>query len=203
MTTQYGAERRPLPSFALIVTFGLIVACGSSPAGLLRSDSYRDRDEGFQALSSSEDLDQRAAVPALAALVAESYSGDRERALEALLALQFSDGRSGLDLALMDGASCPLVLRVSDGKILAHGRSKGGTFGDIVFSPDGRRIIVNALGHDLVVMQVSDGREVLRLPAHGAGHSASLQSAVFTPDGRRLVTSSLDDTIRVWDLSAR
>jgi WD40 repeat protein/serine/threonine protein kinase len=67
----------------------------------------------------------------------------------------------------------------------------------VVFSPDGRRLVVGA-GNAAWIVDAQTGAAVIGLSGLGAmGHGAA-----FSPDGRRLVTAGTDQLVRVWNAAS-
>ncbi len=66
----------------------------------------------------------------------------------------------------------------------------------VVFSPDSRRVVVNAEPHSTFVFGLPSGRLEKRFTAHLTGAKV----ASFSTDGNRLVTGALGvDAIKIWD----
>ena len=60
----------------------------------------------------------------------------------------------------------------------------------VLFSPDGSRLVAFAEGGNAHVWDLASGRCLATIPATGAQ---------FSPDGRRVVKAAWDGTARVWD----
>jgi WD40 repeat protein/serine/threonine protein kinase len=67
----------------------------------------------------------------------------------------------------------------------------------VLFSPDGKRIVTVSEDHDGKVWDVGSGREVFTLK----GHRQVVRSLAYSPDGRRIATGTLggDSTTKIWD----
>ena len=74
-------------------------------------------------------------------------------------------------------------------------RGHSGGIINVVFSPDGQRILSGSEDNTAKVWEVATGRELLTLK----GHVAGVWSGAFSPNGRRMVTGSGDQTAKVWD----
>ena len=83
------------------------------------------------------------------------------------------------------------------GEVLQTFSVGSGSVSDVVFSPDGGRILVASTDTTARILDAATGNPVLTL----RGHEAQLTSASFSSDGRRVATSSWDDSVRVWDAS--
>jgi WD40 repeat protein len=66
-----------------------------------------------------------------------------------------------------------------------------------LLSPDGRRVVANALNNDVAIWDLTVGGEPVVVLK---GHTGEVTSAQFSPDSRRLVTLSQDRTLRVSDV---
>ncbi len=71
----------------------------------------------------------------------------------------------------------------------------GGGLNNVMFSPDGTRLVASTSNDNAEVWDVIAGRLLGKL----VGHSQFVGDAAFAPDGRRIVTASGDRTVRVWD----
>jgi dipeptidyl aminopeptidase/acylaminoacyl peptidase len=69
------------------------------------------------------------------------------------------------------------------------------TVSDIVFSPDGKRVVTASQDGTAIIWDAQTGQPV----TEPLSHAGSVVSAEFSPDGTRIVTASMDDTARVWD----
>lgn len=66
----------------------------------------------------------------------------------------------------------------------------------VAFSPDGKRLATNAaIGNDLKILNVADGRERATL----SGNGAPTVALAFEAEGRLLATTAEDGSVRVWD----
>lgn len=65
--------------------------------------------------------------------------------------------------------------------------------GDVVFSPDGRRL-ATACARMVKVWDAKTGRELLTIKGPTTGNVMA-----FYPDGRRLATACSDGSMKVWD----
>ncbi|WP_369173144.1 AAA family ATPase [Streptomyces sp. R28] len=66
---------------------------------------------------------------------------------------------------------------------------------DVVWSPDGRRLLSVSHDHTARVWDVERGEQTRVLQ----GHSRQVEAAAWAPDGSAVVTASQDGTARVWD----
>jgi RNA polymerase sigma factor (sigma-70 family) len=67
----------------------------------------------------------------------------------------------------------------------------------LMFSPDGRLMVILRRGKVLPVWEWAAGKVCLQL----RGHDDSITTAAFSPNSRMLATASWDNTIRLWDLA--
>jgi WD40 repeat protein len=72
---------------------------------------------------------------------------------------------------------------------------------DIIYSPDGSRLVGGSEGGDSIVWDARTGARLfaLRPPEAGAGFTA----VRFAPDGTRLATTDQGGSVRIWDLRTR
>jgi WD40 repeat protein len=68
------------------------------------------------------------------------------------------------------------------------------TFATLVFTPDGRQLLVSA-DAIILVLDSTDARELRRVTAH----AKEITALAFSPDGKRLLTTANDRTVRLWD----
>ncbi|MFF4360551.1 AAA family ATPase [Streptomyces sp. NPDC001604] len=66
---------------------------------------------------------------------------------------------------------------------------------DVVWSPDGRRLLSASHDHTARVWDVERGEQTCLLQ----GHSRQVEAAAWSPDGTSVVTASQDGTARVWN----
>jgi serine/threonine protein kinase len=72
-----------------------------------------------------------------------------------------------------------------------------GAIENVVFTPDGRRLITASQDKTARVWDVETGRELLML----TGHTDGVRGLAALPDNRRVVTAAWDGTVRLWDLN--
>jgi WD40 repeat protein/serine/threonine protein kinase len=73
--------------------------------------------------------------------------------------------------------------------------SYAGSGGGLVFSPDGKRIVLGGPDGTVKIWDIATKRLLLTL----RGHSAGVNSLAFSPDGEQLVSGSGDKTAIIWD----
>jgi WD40 repeat protein len=66
----------------------------------------------------------------------------------------------------------------------------------VVFSPDGRLVVVAGVDNTAQIWDAAAGKRASP-PLH---HRAAVMWAAFSPDGRRLLTASAEGTARVWNV---
>jgi len=66
---------------------------------------------------------------------------------------------------------------------------------DLVFMPEGRRLLSTGPDRTVRLWDVDSGREMQRLQAH----AATVTALALSPDGATLATASCDQTVRLWD----
>jgi WD40 repeat protein/Tfp pilus assembly protein PilF len=81
------------------------------------------------------------------------------------------------------------------GKGITH--TARSTVTQIVFSPDGKRLLTGDSAGAVFIGEASTGEEVARLP----DHPGAITFAAFSPDGKRVVTCCANKTVRVWDVA--
>ncbi len=65
----------------------------------------------------------------------------------------------------------------------------------LVFSPDGKRMVTSSLDGTVKVWDPVKGNTLLSLD----GHKKPVRAVAYSPDGKRIATASEDGTARVWD----
>ncbi len=69
---------------------------------------------------------------------------------------------------------------------------------DVVFSPDGKRIVSGSWDHTLKIWDVETGKAVDTL----RGHTGDVLSVRFSPDGSRVASCSRDGSVKIWDVQS-
>jgi WD40 repeat protein len=69
----------------------------------------------------------------------------------------------------------------------------------LVFSPDGKTLLIGGGAHNLYLCDVATGQEVMPRP----GHQHGVLSITFSPDGKTLASRGGDGTVRLWDVTSR
>jgi len=65
-----------------------------------------------------------------------------------------------------------------------------------VFSSDSKMVATGDKDNAVIIWNVADGKELLRL----RGHTSMVLSLAFSPDGKALASWDEDKTVKVWDL---
>lgn len=73
----------------------------------------------------------------------------------------------------------------------------GGDVNAIAFSPDGRQLVSGGQARNLILWDVSSGREIRRY----SGHPAPIEGIAFSPDGLRIISGDERGGIRLWDVA--
>ncbi len=71
----------------------------------------------------------------------------------------------------------------------------------IAFSPKGKYLATAGRDHTARVWDVSNGREIARMP-HDPTFSDAWQAVAFSPDGKYLATANGSKTVRVWEATS-
>jgi len=118
----------------------------------------------------SQTLDIRAvAFSPDGTLIASAGSGDAMARLW--------DATDGTELQRLDGDQCPMY--------------------SIVFSPDGKHLIMAGEERAIVVWNVAEKQQSGVLE----GHEGAVYSVVFSPDGTLLASGGKDGSVRLWDIA--
>ena len=75
-------------------------------------------------------------------------------------------------------------------------KGHSGAITSIAFSPDGKFFVSGSNDFNLVLWELSTGREIKTF----RGHEDAVTSVAFSPDGRYIVSGSRDKTVRIWDI---
>ena len=75
-------------------------------------------------------------------------------------------------------------------------KGHSGAITSIAFSPDGKFLVSGSKDFNLVLGELSTGREIKTF----RGHEDTVTSVAFSPDGRYIVSGSQDKTVRIWDI---
>ncbi len=67
----------------------------------------------------------------------------------------------------------------------------------VTYSPNGEIIAAGSATGDVLLWQVSEDRQLLKLK----GHTGWTRAVAFSPDNRLLASGSGDQTVRIWDVS--
>jgi WD40 repeat protein len=81
------------------------------------------------------------------------------------------------------------------GESLWEFRDRGRFFGDVAFSPDGRRLLGAEQGPHVTELDAATGKAVRRFEAHPRN---SVWGVAFAPDGSQFATASWDMTVKLW-----
>jgi WD40 repeat protein len=85
-------------------------------------------------------------------------------------------------------------------KLVEVGRLRGhsGPVQDVVFSPDGRRILSGSQDRTMILWDWETGQMIRRF----VGDGGWVLSVAFSPDGRRALSGGEDRVIRLWDIKS-
>jgi WD40 repeat protein len=75
------------------------------------------------------------------------------------------------------------------------GEYKSGGVKSVVFSPDGKQLVITTEGTAVTILELASLRNTLTL----TNHQDSVWQAAYSPDGQRLATASSDNTARIWN----
>ncbi len=115
-----------------------------------------------------------------------------------LLGCNVMQTRQGLRVAAWVGNSA-LDMLDDAGQVLCRVRPMTAGGGQVVVSPDGRRLCVHAGDRRwIVVFDATSGKQMARCD----GHDDVIYNCCFSPDSSRLASVSEDRTARVWDAAS-
>ena len=66
---------------------------------------------------------------------------------------------------------------------------------DLVFSPDGKRLVSAGYKHDVQIWNAATGDLLQTL----SSHTEAVTGVAYSPDGSQIASSSFDGTVRLWD----
>jgi WD40 repeat protein len=118
-------------------------------------------------------------------------------------ALAFSpDGTALASVGLQDGEGQVLVHDTATGRLRYPALKTNSFLIGVTFSPDGRRLAVNAYDGLIRLWDAATGKQVLTLRGFetpGDGNYAFAGRVVFSTDGRRLAANGWYGIVSVWD----
>jgi len=96
-------------------------------------------------------------------------------------------------------ASCGSIVNielgsVENGELIRHLHS-GGMCTNVMFSPDGKRLVSGSINKQAVVWDVASGKRICAFKKHGH----PIARVAFMPNGEEVVSTSQDKMLRVWD----
>ena len=150
------------------------VAFTQNGRGVVTSDEdnkrrYWDSDTGSELIPSTRDIES---------LVSPVYTHNRRTAL----------GSTDMTVKLCDATTGSVLLTLTGHTAAVK---------DVVFSPDGSRVVSTSDDTTLRLWDATTGRELRVL----AGHTAPVTCVAFSSDGTRIVSAGKDKTVRIWDVS--
>ncbi|MBK9747151.1 MAG: TIR domain-containing protein [Anaerolineae bacterium] len=104
------------------------------------------------------------------------------------------DGRNVLSGSTIDGHI--RLWNAKSGSVVQEFTNDTSVAAPIIFSADGRRVLIGTGGSGIRLWDVDSGQMERILE----GHSGALLDVAFTPNAETAVSVSIDGTMRVWDL---
>ncbi len=87
------------------------------------------------------------------------------------------------------------IYNISTGKEITALKGHTAPATDVVFSPDGEKVISGSDDNTIKMWNPATGKEIITFN----GHTNSVTSVVFSADGKRIASGSRDKTIKIWD----
>ncbi len=105
----------------------------------------------------------------------------------------FPDSKQVISCGMKAGTA--IIWDVSTGKELLLLDDHTDGIGQVVFSPDGTRVVTASGDGTAKIWDAKTGNELFSL----SSHSAAVSDVAYSKDGRFLATASFDKTAKIWD----